>query len=216
MSRRTIAFFIAVYAVMIVLQSVQILHAPQWIVSALNLAAVIVISLTVGMLVREWMLVRAREQEPVCRHTDDPGEIDLAESLLHRELYAPYGLDRAQWRERSEGERHFIARLGDEVIAAMILRTDGTRAELHHAAVADRHRGKGIGLALWRAVYDYAARNGIRTIEVHARNTSFGFWRRCGLEAISDAWTDESLPGSQELRRIRMRIEVSAAAESTA
>jgi GNAT superfamily N-acetyltransferase len=212
MSRKTLILFIAVYAVMIVLQSLQIIYSPHRIASALNLTAVIVTSLIVGALVREWMLVRAKEMEPmpVYRHTDDPGEIDLAVELLHRELYAPYGLEKSDWHERGEGDRHFVARLGDEVIAAMILRTGGENAELHHAAVARNHRGKGVGIALWQAVYAHAARNGIRIIDVYSRNTSFGFWRRCGLEAVSDHWFDEKLPGQHPIRRSKMRIEVPA------
>lgn len=219
MSKKILLLFVAIYSLLIVLLSMQILTASAVILKALDLAVVIVISIFVGAYGREYFLLREKEREaqPVYRLTDDPGEIDLAEGLLHRELFKPFGLDRqvweeqcaARWMENRQGvDRYFVARLGDEVIAAMVLRVEGDTAELRLAAVAGEHRGKNIGISLWNIVHAYARREQIRTIVVYTRNTAFGFWRRCGLEEASEKWIELDSLAPYNIRYKKMQIDI--------
>lgn len=214
MSKKLLLFFIIIYFAMTIVQGLQIVASSDRFVETLNLIVVIVVSLIVGGFIREWFLLRDKEREarPVYRHSADPGEIDQAEQLLYTEIYEPWGLDKSARDElRAEGEdRYFVTKLDGRIVAAMILTVNGASAVVHHAAVAKAYRGREIGLTLWQVVHEYAKRQGIRRILVYSSNTSFGFWRRCGLEDASEDWIEHEAFVPHNIRYKKMQVEVSA------
>lgn len=214
MSKKLLLFFIVIYFAITIVQGLQIVASSDRFVETLNLIVVIVISLIVGSFIREWFLLRDKEREarPVYRRSTDPGEIDQSEQLLYTELFEPLGLDKSAREElRAEGEdRYFVTKLDGKIVAAMILTVNGTSAEVHHAAVAKAYRGKEIGLTLWQVVHEYAKRQGIRQIVVYSRNTSFGFWRRCGLEDTAEDWIEHEPFVPHNIRYKKMQLDVSA------
>jgi N-acetylglutamate synthase-like GNAT family acetyltransferase len=213
LSKRNMLVFILIYAVMIIILSLQILGSSHLTVSLLNLIAVIGVSLIVGGFIREWFMMREQERRslPIYRYTEDEGEIDQAEGLLYRELFEPLGMEHSVRDElRAEGqERYFIAKVEHKLVGVMVLTVNGDTAELHHAAVNKAYRGKEIGISLWNVVHEYAKREGIRTIHLYSRNTAFGFWRRCGLEAVSDEWIEHERFTPHNIRYKKMEMNVS-------
>jgi ribosomal protein S18 acetylase RimI-like enzyme len=83
----------------------------------------------------------------------------------------------------------FVARNGGSLVAAVLCGHDGRRGYLHHLAVAQEHRGLGLGKSLLNHCLDQLARLGILkcNIFVYANNAEGeAFWIHHGWEKRSD------------------------------
>jgi ribosomal protein S18 acetylase RimI-like enzyme len=83
----------------------------------------------------------------------------------------------------------FVALCGDELVGAVLGGSDGRRGYLHHLAVAQAHRGQGLGRGLVRRSLDALAAVGIARchILVYADNRAGrDFWSHGGWRLRAD------------------------------
>jgi ribosomal protein S18 acetylase RimI-like enzyme len=82
-----------------------------------------------------------------------------------------------------------VALQGQEIIAAVLCGHDGRRGYLYHLAVAEEHRGKGLGKALVETCLSKLSQAGIlkATIFVYSENAAGQqFWQRVGWKDRAD------------------------------
>ena len=79
----------------------------------------------------------------------------------------------------------FVARHGDRIVGAVLGGHDGRRGYLQHLAVAEDHRGRGVGARLVRHCTDALAAEGIAKTHLFVLNDNAGglaFWRHLGWQ----------------------------------
>ena len=110
---------------------------------------------------------------------------------------AGVGLDRdsdtkeriATYLRRNPG-LSFAAWDGGRIVGAVLCGHDGRRGYMHHLAVAEAWRGRGIGRALVEKAISRLQMMGVRkcNIFLYADNTGgYGFWRRMGWIERTDS-----------------------------
>ena len=83
----------------------------------------------------------------------------------------------------------FVARADGALVGAVLCGHDGRRGYLHHLAVAEAHRGQGIGSALAERCLAALRSLGIEKCHlfvVRDKADARGFWRRAGWEERTD------------------------------
>lgn len=83
----------------------------------------------------------------------------------------------------------FVARDGDALLGVILSGHDGRRGSIHHMAVAEAARGKGIGTALLNAALDALRTEGIRKVFLvvfQDNQVGNSFWERTGFTARED------------------------------
>jgi predicted GNAT family N-acyltransferase len=104
-----------------------------------------------------------------------------------------------------DGTDHVIAVDEGEVIAAGRLVkeppgfegvdvADGAVAHLGRLAVSDRHRGRGLGVALVRAIEQRAQERGLRVIYLSSQSHAVAFYERLGYAAYGEEFDDAGIP----------------------
>jgi ribosomal protein S18 acetylase RimI-like enzyme len=76
-----------------------------------------------------------------------------------------------------------VAEQDGEIIGALIAAWDGWRGNMYRLAVSDRHRRKGVGMALARAGEDYLRECGVRRVTALVAfddEVAGGFWEAAG------------------------------------
>ncbi len=128
--------------------------------------------------------------------TADP-EYEAEKDLRNRALRLPLGLTLSERDVRGEdGQIHLVA--SDEnggIVGCVLLLIpgDGT-AHVRQMAVDERRRGSGIGSGLIAEVERTVREMGIRKINLHARLYARGFYERLGYRAVSDVFTEVTIP----------------------
>jgi GNAT superfamily N-acetyltransferase len=62
---------------------------------------------------------------------------------------------------------------------------DAATAQVRDMAVQPQHQGKGLGVAVLRALEDAAAKQGHTTLVLEARENAMGFYTRAGYEIVA-------------------------------
>jgi ribosomal protein S18 acetylase RimI-like enzyme len=102
------------------------------------------------------------------------------------------GSDTREWLGRYLARNpgmSFVARLGDDIVGAVVSGHDGHRGYLHHLAVDPRCRGVGVGAELVRRCLESLRAAGMQRTHlfVHADNDlGLGFWRHGGWRRRDD------------------------------
>jgi len=105
--------------------------------------------------------------------------------------------------ERDREGRHFVAVLDGEVVGCVGLYPQGEGVvRLRQMAVAPRLQGQRIGSRLLQYAEEWARRNRIATIELHARVTALAFYERNGYIPEGDEFIEVTVPH----RRMRKRL----------
>lgn len=117
---------------------------------------------------------------------------DLRRSILR----TPLGLDFTVDELAAEiDDIHFAVLDGDDVVGTLLLhRINSTMVQLKRMAVAERAQKKGIGRVLVLAAENYARKNDIRTITMHARGTAQGFYESLGYVTDGVPFDEQSIP----------------------
>ncbi|MFE2509788.1 GNAT family N-acetyltransferase [Streptomyces naganishii] len=72
---------------------------------------------------------------------------------------------------------------------------------LGRLAVARQARGRGVGVALVRAIEDAARARGLTAVDLHAQTHALGFYERLGYEAYGPEFPDAGIP-HRAMRRV--------------
>ncbi len=123
--------------------------------------------------------------------------------LRWRVLRTPWGQVRGS--ERDEFEMQACHRMirdaqGQVLAVGRIHQHDTDTAQIRYMAIAPRNEGRGLGRRMLRSLEDWARNEGYAQIELNARVSASGFYRRNGYEEIGAAPT---LFGC--IRHVRMR-----------
>ncbi len=125
----------------------------------------------------------------------DP-EYPLEKDLRDRVLRIPLELHLSDLDLRDENEQaHLVALNGrGQVIGCVLIAFSGNVAKVRQLAIDDAYRGRGIGTELMkRAEQAILARN-VRTVTLHGRVTARGFFEKLGYTAVSEAFTEVTIP----------------------
>ncbi len=107
--------------------------------------------------------------------------LDLRYRILREPLGVEWTDEERSWESR---ERHFALRAGGEVVACVSIRPlGGGCVKLRQMAVEPRCQGTGLGRRLLERVERVLSRDGVREIELHARDGATGFYERLGYRA---------------------------------
>jgi ribosomal protein S18 acetylase RimI-like enzyme len=99
---------------------------------------------------------------------------------------SPAGI--AQYLRRNPG-LSFVAHDNGQLVGAVLCGHDGRRGYLHHLAVAESHRGRGIGRTLVYRCLDALRSIGIAKCHLFVFATNYaaiGFWESSGWERRND------------------------------
>lgn len=121
---------------------------------------------------------------------------DAVTDLRRAILRAPLGLDFTPEELASEiADVHFAALAGGEVVGTLLLHPiNRTTVQLKRMAVAERAQKQGIGRVLVLAAENYARKNNVQTITMHARETARGFYESLGYVIDGDPFDEQNIP----------------------
>ncbi|MET8243498.1 GNAT family N-acetyltransferase [Streptomyces sp. NPDC005202] len=71
---------------------------------------------------------------------------------------------------------------------------DPAVGSLGRLALAKEARGRGVGVALVRAIEDAARARGLAAVDLHAQTHALGFYERLGYEAYGPEFLDAGIP----------------------
>ncbi|SOE22731.1 Acetyltransferase (GNAT) domain-containing protein [Spirosomataceae bacterium TFI 002] len=86
---------------------------------------------------------------------------------------------------------HFLAIHTNEVIGVVILKKEGNVGKLRQMAVKPEFQGQQIGRKLVEALEEYAAKNGIKEVKMHARYHAEYFYEKLGYHKTSKPHFEE-------------------------
>ena len=118
-------------------------------------------------------------------------------AMRDRLLRVPLGLTWSQADLEGESEQlHFgLYDKDDTLIACVVIKPlDEHTAKLRQMAVDEPHRQIGAGRRLVQGVEDILRHRGFRSIEMDARETAVGFYRKLGYEIQGDLFTQVTIP----------------------
>ncbi len=98
--------------------------------------------------------------------------------------------------------QHFVALAGDEVIGtARVYSLGNGAAKVGRVAVLREWRGRGIGVALMEAVWEWAGKAGYRECVLHAQTYVIPFYKRLGYAAEGEIFYEANIPHRKMRRR---------------
>jgi predicted GNAT family N-acyltransferase len=127
--------------------------------------------------------------------TRDP-EYSLEKELRNRVLRLPLGLELSELDVRDEDSQVHLVAMDERgrVIGCVLIALSGNVAKARQLAIDEKSRGQGIGTELMkRAEQAIPARN-IRTVTLHGRVTARGFFEKLGYTAVSEVFTEVTIP----------------------
>ena len=124
--------------------------------------------------------------------------------LRRRILREPLGLD---WSEADlageEDQQHFGLYDGELLVACVVARPLGMgRVQLRQMAVDLDRQGKGVGRNLLSGVLDLLRNDGVREVELHAREEAVGFYQRAGFVRQGERFREIGIPHWKMHRKI--------------
>ncbi len=120
-------------------------------------------------------------------------EYVLAVTLRNEVLRRPLGLDIANEDLSDEvNQVHFVAFKESTVVGTVSLfpHYKPHIGKLRQMATAEEVRGEGYGIALVNALEEYAVKNGMTQITLHARHYAVGFYKKLGYRVTSDVFQE--------------------------
>lgn len=111
-------------------------------------------------------------------------------------LRKPLGLGFTPQELEQEKDNMLIAAFEDEDIlgCCMLVEENPETVRLRQMAVLNDLQGKGIGRALMSFAENLARDRGYKTLAMHARKNSIGFYEKMGYEIASDEFTEVTIP----------------------
>ena len=111
-------------------------------------------------------------------------EFDQYFELRWRILRKPWQQTRGSERDNDEDSSYHLMVLENNLIlgVARLQNISPNEAQLRYMAVDENNHGRGIGKAIVHSMEDYARKNNITSIMLHARETAVGFYLSMGYD----------------------------------
>ena len=124
--------------------------------------------------------------------------------LRKRVLRAPLGIE---WTEEEKGwepeERHFALWDGDALVACVVIRPlEGGAVKLRQMAVEPPRQVCGAGRRLLEGVEEQLRVEGVSRIELNARDTAAGFYRKLGYRKVGGEFVEVTIPHWKMVKRL--------------
>lgn len=118
--------------------------------------------------------------------------IKLRDDILRK----PLGLTFTEQEIEEEKDNMLIGAFEDDDIlgCCMLVPEDKSVIRLRQMAVLNDLQGKGIGRALMQFAENLARDHGYKTMSMHARKNSVGFYEKMGYRVTSDEFTEVTIP----------------------
>lgn len=116
--------------------------------------------------------------------------------LRYRVLRVPLGLEWTEDEmEADRNDRHFALILDEGVRACLTIhRLDPGRVKLRQMAVDSDFQGKGVGRKLVTCVENLLRKEGIKRVELHAREEVIGFYLSLGYQKVGARFKEVGIP----------------------
>jgi len=110
--------------------------------------------------------------------------------LRWRILRKPWQQNRGTEKDNNENNSYHLMAIEDNYIAgvARLQNISSTEAQLRYMAVDNNYQNQGIGKAIVQSMEDYAIKNNIHSIILHARENAVGFYEKTGYEIIEKSY----------------------------
>ncbi len=137
-------------------------------------------------------------------HNDSQEYLDALD-MRRDVLRKPLGLTYAQSDlELEKNDIHFVATQNGKIVGCLLLRPlSKSLIKMRQVAVRFDHQKLGIGQALVEASEDYARAEGIRTIELSARQDAVPFYQRLGYTCTGQPYGEVTLPHQKMEKQLR-------------
>jgi predicted GNAT family N-acyltransferase len=127
--------------------------------------------------------------------THDP-EYTLEKELRNRVLHKPLGLVLSEQDLQGEGSQsHLVAMDGrGRVVGCVLVAFTEKGAKIRQFAIEEGHRGRGIGTRLMTCADQIVRDRKLGAVTLHARQTARRFFEKLGYAAVSDVFTEVTIP----------------------
>ncbi|MFC4597901.1 GNAT family N-acetyltransferase [Cohnella hongkongensis] len=121
-----------------------------------------------------------------------------------KEQGVPADVELDEYDDSPDACRHYIVRSGGDTIAAGRYRTyEPGVAKMQRIAVRKRHRGKGVGAFLLKAMEEEAGREGYRASILDAQCSAEAFYLKQGYATVSkEPFLDAGIPHVRMSKRL--------------
>jgi predicted GNAT family N-acyltransferase len=111
-------------------------------------------------------------------------------------LRKPLGLSFSEEElEKEKANLHIAAYEDDQMLGCcMLVEADSQTVRLRQMAVINDLQGKGIGRALMQFAENLARDRGYKTITMHARKNSIGFYEKMGYKKVGQQFEEITIP----------------------
>ena len=118
--------------------------------------------------------------------------VKLRDDILRK----PLGLTFSEQELENEKENMLIGAFEDEDMlgCCMLVEENPSTVRLRQMAVLNDLQGKGIGRALMNFAENLARDRGYKTLSMHARKNTIGFYEKMGYKVASDEFTEITIP----------------------
>jgi GNAT superfamily N-acetyltransferase len=118
--------------------------------------------------------------------------VKLRDDILRK----PLGLTFTEQELENEKENMLIGAFEDEDMlgCCMLVEENPSTVRLRQMAVLNDLQGKGIGRALMNFAENLARDRGYKTLSMHARKNTIGFYEKMGYKVASDEFTEITIP----------------------
>ncbi|WP_431951392.1 GNAT family N-acetyltransferase [Actinacidiphila sp. bgisy167] len=136
------------------------------------------------------------ENDYEVRVAADPDDLKAYYAVRHEVFVIEQGVPAdLEYDARDADAVHVLATGPDGALGAgrLLLGEDGTGI-LGRLAVTGANRGRGIGVALVRAIEEEARRHGQSAVELHAQAHAVGFYERLGYTSFGAEYEEAGIP----------------------
>ena len=117
-------------------------------------------------------------------------------ALRKRVLRDPLGLE---WTDEEKAwepkERHFSLWDGDTLVACVVIRPlEEETVKLRQMAVEPEQQGGGAGRVLMEGVESQLREDGVKRVELNARDTAVGFYEKLGYGTVGEEFYEVTIP----------------------
>ena len=143
-----------------------------------------------------------KQEEVFCEHQFNSEGYKACVDLRYRVLREPLGLGwRSDELQVDKSDRHFALQVESKVVAcATSHRLDAGRVKLRQMAVDPAYQGRGLGRRFLTELEETLWREGVKRIELHAREHAMGFYLSLGYRKIGSSFQEVGLAHYQMIK----------------